>query len=245
MCRRTIIRLHSSAAYPATTSHIFKASYGASQRCQSAVENIQALAKYVVNSGMLPKLGPPFAFTIWVASRLLLVRGSTVEHQVSPEIQFFVDTLREMGKYWKVAERYSTILQRVLDEYRESERVMGVGGERVTPSSVRILADMRRCAYDLDFLISRQPKHQSRAVAVTPARTPASNELEYLDVFDFFNLPRLPMSIDGPFALSGDPTGSIPPGSNGMGELHVPETSNRFNTTNPTVDADWLFKSSS
>jgi len=25
----------------------------------------------------------------------------------------------------------------------------------------------------------------------TPARTPAPNELEYLDVFDFFNYPRL------------------------------------------------------
>ncbi|KAI9779047.1 MAG: hypothetical protein M1839_007713 [Geoglossum umbratile] len=235
-----IIRLHSSAAYPTTTSHIFTASYSASQRCQTAVENIIALTKYVVNNGMLSKLGPPFAFTIWVASRLLLVRGSTVEHQVSPEIHFFVDTLREMGKYWKVAERYSTILQRVLDEYRESERVMGVSGERVTPSTVKILADMRRCAYDLDFLISRQPKHQSRAAAVTPARTPASNELEYLDVFDFFNLPRLPMPIDASFGLPGDPTGG------GMGGIHVPEAGGRFNITNFMVDAnsDWLFKSS-
>ncbi|KAH0533994.1 hypothetical protein FGG08_007396 [Glutinoglossum americanum] len=240
----TIIRLHSSAAYPATTSHIFTASYGAIQRCHSAVENIQALTRYVVKNGMLPKLGPPFAFTIWVASRLLLVRGSTIEHKVSPEIQFFVETLREMGKYWKVAERYSTILQRVLDEYRESERSMGVSGERVTPSSMKILADMRRCAYDLDLLISRQPKHQSRAVAVTPARTPTSNELEYLDVFEFFNLPRLPISIDGPFGPPGEPISNAPVNSR-IGELQVSKTNSQFNTNfMVNADSDWLFKSS-
>lgn len=93
---------------------------------------------------MLPKLGPPFAFTLWVAARLLLVHGSTIEHKLSPQIQFFVDTLREMGRYWLVAERYTAILQRVLDEHADSERSAGANGERITPSSVKILADMRR-----------------------------------------------------------------------------------------------------
>lgn len=127
---------------------------------------------------MLPKLGPPFAFTLWVAARLLLVHGSTIEHKLSPQIQFFVDTLREMGRYWLVAERYTAILQRVLDEHRDSERSAGTNGERITPSSVKILADMRRCAYDLDFLISRQPKHVGiRLPSVTPARTPGKSAL--------------------------------------------------------------------
>ena len=51
-----------------------------------------------------------------------------------------------MGKYWKVAERYSTILQRVLDEYGEYQQSGAVdgAGDRSTPSSVKILADMRR-----------------------------------------------------------------------------------------------------
>lgn len=102
-----------------------------------------------------------------------------------------------MGSHWKVASRYATLLQRVLDEYSDSKRApVGVNGERVTPSTVKILADMRRCAYDLDFLISRQPKHQQPAVNAPPAKAPAPNELEYLDVFDFFNLPRLPATID-------------------------------------------------
>ncbi|CRK32406.1 hypothetical protein BN1708_018978, partial [Verticillium longisporum] len=98
-----------------------------------------------------------------------------------------------MGRYWPVAARYCELLQRVLDEHRDSERT----GDGVTPSSVKILSDMRRTAFDLDFLISRQPGPNgvithSRMPSVTPARTPAPNELEYLDVFDFFNVPRLP-----------------------------------------------------
>ncbi|TVY45600.1 Depudecin biosynthesis cluster-specific transcription activator [Lachnellula occidentalis] len=251
-----VIRLHSSAAYPTTRSPIFTPSYSASQRCHGAVENIAALGEFVVQNGMLPKLGPPFAFTLWVAARLLLVHGSTIEHKLSPQIQFFVDSLREMGRYWLVAERYTLILQRVLDEHRDSERSAGANGERVTPSSVKILADMRRCAYDLDFLMSRQPKHVGmvpRMPSVTPARTPAPNELEYLDVFDFFNLPRLPVVTGSGdmnhIAGNGDGDGNGPGNGsgNGVGEMVPQELSNganEFNITNFMVDAnsDWLFK---
>ena len=255
---RTVIRLHSSAAYPTTRSPIFTPSFSASQRCQRAVGDIAALGQQVVSNGMLNKLGPPFAFTLWVAARLLLVHGSTIEHHVSPEIHFFVDTLREMGRYWKVAERYTTILQRVLDEYRESERTVGANGERVTPSSVKILADMRRCAYDLDFLISRQPRHHISIASVTPARTPATNELEYLDVFDFFNVPRLPpppAPVDGSSLNGGganlngnnliDPNLQVSSEVAGVG-VGCTSGSNEFNITNFMVDAnsDWLFKNS-
>ena len=170
-------------------------SYSASQSCHCAVANIAALGEYVVQNGILPKSGPPFAFTLWVAARLLLVHGSTIALKLSPQIQFFVDTLREMGKYWLVADRYTAILQRVIDEHRESERSAGTHGERVAPSSVDILADMRRCAYDLDLLISRQPKHVglSQMPRVIPARTPAPNKEEFLDDFDFSNVPSLPV----------------------------------------------------
>lgn len=255
-----VIRLHSSAAYPTTRSPIFTPSYSASQRCLGAVENIAALGEFVVQNGMLNKLGPPFAFTLWVAARLLLVHGSTVEHKLAPQIAFLVDTLRDMGRYWPVAGRYCQLLQRVLDEHSDSERAVGQTGERVTPSSVKILADMRRTAYDLDFLISRQPRHlagaPSRRPSITPARTPAANDLEYLDVFDFFNVPRLPFSHE---ASSGPPNQNEMNSSenaaannnnnnntNGNNNNNGNENAatNEFNITNFMVDAnsDWLFK---
>ena len=193
---------------------------------------------------MLTKLGPPFAFSLWVAARLLLVHGSTIDHQVNPQIVQLVETLRELGYYWKVAERYATLLQRVLDEYHESERApVGANGVRETPSTVRILADMRRCAYDLDFLISRQPRQyfgSSKLNSVTPARTPAPNELEYLDVFDFFNMPRLPFSAVGDNGLTG--TGGL--NGDAAADYQAPEgsTNNEFNITNFMYDAnsDWF-----
>lgn len=277
-----VIRLHSSAAYPTTRSPIFTPSLIASQHCHGAVENIAALGEFVVQSGLLNKLGPPFAFTLWVAARLLLVHGSTVEHKLSPQIAFLVDTLRDMGRHWPVAGRYCELLQRVLDEHGDSERALDTTGERIMPSSVKILADMRRTAFDLDILISRQPRHltgggggggggngaPSRLPSVTPARTPAPNELEYLDVFDFFNVPRLPFSSEatpaghhnggnGGGGMNGgggsEMKAEVPPGH---AELNAANTSNgggagggvanEFNITNYMVDAnsDWLFRQS-
>ena len=235
-----VIRLHSSAAYPTTRSPIFTPSYSASQRCHGAVENITALVEFVVNNGLLAKLGPPFAFSLWVAARLLLVHGSTVEHKLSPQVGYFVETLREMGRYWPVAARYCVLLQRVLDEHRESERQ----GDGVTPSSVKILSDMRRTAFDLDFLISRQPRHGSTAMSrlpsVTPARTPAPNELEYLDVFDFFNVPRLPFGGENIAGTNQTPG----PGDVVTAQRQPQAPPSEFNITNFMVDAnsDWLFK---
>ncbi|KAI9735436.1 MAG: hypothetical protein M1818_006442 [Claussenomyces sp. TS43310] len=246
-----VVRLHSSAAYPTTRSPIFTPSFSASQRCHGAVENIAALGEYVVKNAMLPKLGPPFAFTLWVAARLLLVHGSTIEHKLSPQIQLFVDTLGEMGRYWAVAERYTAILQRVLDEHRDSECSLDMNGERFTPSSVKILADMRRCAYDLDFLISRQPRQTglSRMPSAMPARTPAPNELEYLDVFDFFNVPRLPVSHGVESMVHSTASANENPSVGGhelggVGHDMGCMSHNGFNITNFMVDAssDWLYK---
>ncbi|PYH93476.1 C6 transcription factor [Aspergillus ellipticus CBS 707.79] len=255
-----VIRLHSSAAYPTTRSPIFTPSYSASQRCLLAVENILSVTRFVVDNNILDKLGPPFAFTLWVSARLLLVHGSTIAHTVSPDIIFFVNTLAQMGKYWKVAERYSAILQRVLDEYGEYQQSGVSDCDRATPSTVKILADMRRCAFDLDFLISRQPRSspsgsQLSAPATTAIRNPAPNELEYLDVFGFFNVPRVPTTrapdvlnldisdaVNNPISVNGltgagNATSSVIDGSH--------SNTNEFNITNyliPTPETDWLFR---
>ena len=190
---------------------------------------------------MLSNLGPPFAFSLWVAARLLLVHGSTIDHQLNPAIHPLVETLRELGSYWKVAERYATLLQRVLDEYAESQNnPVGLNGERVTPSTVRILADMRRTAYDLDFLISRQP-HQLppaiKGVSITPSRTPAPHDYELFETFDFFNVPRLPLPTD------------IQANSGNGGEFAMPDLrpNNEFNITNFMYDAnaDWFMRNNS
>lgn len=135
------IRLNSSAAYPSQSSSIFSSSYSAMQRCLSAVDHMRQLSQLVKVSGLLDKVGPPFAFSAWVSARVALVHGSIMDHNLDPDIDFFVSLLSDMGQYWDVAKRYSEILSRVLGEYRASQQA---GSERVTPSTVQILADMRR-----------------------------------------------------------------------------------------------------
>jgi hypothetical protein len=167
-----------------------------------------------------------------------------------------------MGKYWKVAERYSTILQRVLDEYGEYQQSGATdGGERATPSTVKILADMRRCAFDLDFLISRQPRSSpvgsqpEEPMQAAPSRSLAPNELEYLDVFGFFNVPRVPPAraadingladiepVNNPMSIHGL-TGTGPTSSVAVDGSST--NANEFNITNyliPTPETDWLFR---
>jgi hypothetical protein len=138
-----VIRLNSSAAYPSQTSPLFSSSYSAMQRCLSAVDSMRQLSHFVQISGLIDRLGPPFAFCVWVCARVTLVHGSTMDHEVDPDIGFFVSILSAMGCNWDVARRYSEILARVLTEYQQSMST-NKPGERATPSTVRILADMRR-----------------------------------------------------------------------------------------------------
>ena len=137
---------------------------------------------------------------------------------------------------------------------------------------------MRRCAFDLDFLISRQPRESpslstttsqnggndsinpSKQSAIAP-RNLAPNELEYLDVFGFFNVPRVPptRAPDSTAATNAnanshlDITGSVqdPMSIHGLTsnppvvEGNPTVSANEFNITNyliPTPETDWLFR---
>ena len=139
----SVIRLHSAAAYPTVRSHFFRPSYNAMQRCLAAVESLREIAQDLVSTGMLDLLGPPFAFSLWVSARLLLVHGSTVERELDPNVGFFVSTLDQMGQYWEVAQKYTQILSRIVQEHEQSKH--SVGGPNIAPlPAVRTFAAMRR-----------------------------------------------------------------------------------------------------
>ena len=112
----SVIRLHSSAAYPTIKSPVFTPSYHAIQRCLGAVESLREIAQDVMNTGMLALLGHPFAFALWVSARLLLVHAATMECEIDPKILFFISTLEQMGQHWQVAGNYARILNDVLQE---------------------------------------------------------------------------------------------------------------------------------
>jgi hypothetical protein len=112
----SVIRLHSSAAYPTIESPVFTASYHAIQRCLGAVESLREIAQDVMNTGMLALLGHPFAFALWVSARLLVVHAATMECEVDSKILFFISTLEQMGQHWRVAGNYARILEDVVQE---------------------------------------------------------------------------------------------------------------------------------
>lgn len=191
-----MIRLHSVAAYPTTLSDLFRSSYSAAQRCLSAVENITVITRLALSHNLIPLLGPTFSFTIWVATRLLLVHASTNSSPSIPDITLFLDALRTGSKLWEVAGRYCGIIERVIDELMRGEG-----------SCVEILIDMRMTAYSVDVMISRQPDLrvpvlQAAAAAVEEEEAAAAAAVaradgDLLDVFAWFNFPRVPAGRGG------------------------------------------------
>ena len=122
----SVIRLHSCAAYPIATSHIFTPSPDAAQRCLGAVESLRGIAKDVVEGNMLDLLGHPFAFSLWVSARLLLVHTAAAApagcDEVDGQIRFFILTLQKMGRYWEVARHYAATLDRLVHENRDRHK---------------------------------------------------------------------------------------------------------------------------
>lgn len=115
-----VVRLHSAAAYPTTRSHIFMPSHYAMQRCLSAVQSLGDIARDVYEADGLDLLGPPFAFSLWVAARLLIVHAATVGCLVDPKIEFLIETLNHVGQYWELANTYAKVLTRVVQRGRQN-----------------------------------------------------------------------------------------------------------------------------
>ena len=154
-----MIRLHSPAAFSISDTTLFEPVYTAKalQRCLDAVEKILNLTKHVINYSMIDNLGPPFTFTVWVAARVMLVHGSTIESIDPEKINYFIEALRRMGRYWNVALKHADILDRVYADY------LSTGGD--PPISLRILKDMRRPALDLSFAMSDQSREETATSA--------------------------------------------------------------------------------
>ncbi|KAI8675667.1 Zn(2)-C6 fungal-type domain-containing protein [Fusarium keratoplasticum] len=202
------VRLHSSAAYPTVRSHIFVPSHYAMQRCLSAVQSLGDITRDVSEADGLNLLGPPFAFSLWVAGRLLLVHAAAVGCPVDPLIDFFIDTLRNVGQHWDVASNYSKILSRLVQRGRQGDMSF---------------AAMRRSAYDLVTLTSTA-RHSS--LEPTSTQVTSLSELDNIDVFDFFNYPR----------VSNQSTANLVIRPQTMNNIQGDSTRNGI----PDPEADWL-----
>lgn len=177
-----VLRLHSTAAYPTPTARpsamspfsLFSPSHIAAQRCLGAVRSLRDIAADVLDTNGLDLLGPPFAFALWSSARALIAHAAVYDATVVDGVMdFFIDTLRQMGTYWEVAATYARILTDIVAEGRRSE-----------PS----FSEMRRVACEIVDLAARQRRSTLES---TTTRLTTSRELDYVDIFDFFNYPRV------------------------------------------------------
>lgn len=97
---------------------------------------------------------------------------------------------------------------------------------------------MARCAYELNLLISQRPNSVLEQVTT---HNSSQNELEYLEIFDFFNYPRLNAIAGNAF----DPSVTIAPTTNNQ-QTPTPTQGQppSFRATPafviPNPESDWL-----
>ncbi|KAH8695484.1 fungal-specific transcription factor domain-containing protein [Talaromyces proteolyticus] len=190
----SVVRLHSCAAYPTVRSHIFTPSYNASQRCLTAVESLREIAQDVFKTGMINLLGPHFVFSLYVAVRLLLVHAACTG--TDPNCEYFIFILDQMSQYWGVAGQYA----RLLDRIWKRSRVGWPYSNGTMSSAPKALSMMRRRAYELHISAVQRP---STTIKPLPTKSVTAEDLDYLEVFDFFNYPRLPTGIVSSPSLHG------------------------------------------
>ncbi|GFF42062.1 hypothetical protein IFM51744_05017 [Aspergillus udagawae] len=175
-----VVRLHSCAAYPPVQSHIFHPSLNASQRCLAAVRSLHGIAQEVVDTGMLDLLGPQFAMALSILARLLLVHTGSKGGELDPSYEFFILTLQQMGQQWSLAEHCASMLRKISNHVL-MQRPSQAANE---------LARMRMIAYQINISATRFPHP-----GTLPVRSLSIEDLECLEIFDFFNYPRLPPAM--------------------------------------------------
>lgn len=132
--------MYTVAAFPSTTSPYVKASTAARIRCRETIAHVAGLVRSL-DPGNVDRLPPMFAFVLWVAARSLSILWTT-HHEVSPgpDMDCLLEGLRQMAVRWPCAQRYTDLLQLIMDDTDAASR----------PKLLEIFNDTRRTAYGLE-----------------------------------------------------------------------------------------------
>ncbi|KAF4122070.1 Fungal specific transcription factor domain [Geosmithia morbida] len=215
-----VVRLHSAAAYPTVRSHVFVPSHYAMQRCLSAVQSLGDIARDVYEADGLDLLGPPFAFSLWVAARLLIVHAATVGGPVDPKIDFLIQTLHHVGQYWELAGNYAKILTRVVR--RGSQNPMSY-------------AAMRKRAQEM---VAKTSQTRRSGIDQTSTMVASLDDVDDIDVFDFFNLPRASYGENSDAAQARSLL--VPAGTSVTNDANGSSVVNGGAAGLPDPEVDWL-----
>ncbi|KAF5483561.1 hypothetical protein CGCF413_v014979 [Colletotrichum fructicola] len=136
------IRMYTVAAFPSTASPYLKPSTSARSRCRQAVRSVANLAASL-ESHQIQQLGPTFPFVVWVAARSLVMLWTmgyeTARGAVPDDLEALLYTLRQSAIYWPCSQRYSDMVQLIVDTKNSPSGPVGL----------EIFNDTRRTAYGL------------------------------------------------------------------------------------------------
>lgn len=211
----TIIRLNSSVAYQKFDSNFFLLSSTAKKKCLDSANSIASFSARIptllnCSSGSTYAIcGPFYAFTLWVAARLLFVDALRSGDEFPSELDQLISVLSSIGGLWESASRYSDILSFLKNEEIENRangrslmaEINGFGtlDESNTDSdikdpsdslanhskSARIFADMRFNAYSLDVSLSKKIEQSKKnGEEMSP-----NNKTDFMNLLEWFKIP--------------------------------------------------------
>lgn len=137
-----IVRMHTIAAFPSTTSPYFRPYPSSCGRCRQSIMSVESLATRL-EAHELEQMGPIFAFIVWCAARSLIILwtagyentyGSTPAGLIS-----LLGVLRQISTWWQCARRYADTIQFILDTKNKPDGTAGL----------KIFNDTRRTVYGL------------------------------------------------------------------------------------------------
>ena len=145
--------MYTVAASPSTNSPYLRPSSSAPARCRQAIRDVASLAG-PLQPYQLNQLGPIFAFVVWVAARSLVIlwtKGYENTYGSIPnDLEPLLKALRQLAIRWPCAQRYTDIIQLILDTKNYP------GG----PTGLEIFNDTRRTVYGLQNRLGTLAGHR-------------------------------------------------------------------------------------
>lgn len=106
--------MYTVAASPSTKSLYLRPSSAAPTRCRQAIRDVTLLTVRL-QPHELNRLGPTFAFIVWVAARSLIILWTKSYDNsyglVPTDLESLMGALQQLSARWPCAQRYREIIQ--------------------------------------------------------------------------------------------------------------------------------------
>ncbi|KAK3307729.1 uncharacterized protein B0T15DRAFT_522392 [Chaetomium strumarium] len=153
-----VIQLHGVIAYPPEqnlATHASQLATDSRQQCLASAAMVVGIADVVAAEDVGDRLGWPFAWSLWVTARYLLVAKLNSAAEAASEGHFHVllGSLKQMSQYWQISGKYWRLLNQAMGDLRS-----GRGDDANGQSGVLgLLADFRVSTSDLEDQFRTDP----------------------------------------------------------------------------------------